>query len=111
MKSGLQNHHLILGGFGVGIVVTVLESLCTGQVYVPALVMMLKGGHSIWRCTFYLLLYNAVFVLPLLIVLGLTCAGLKTPVLVAWSRRNVVTSKVLLGLLFVGMIILMLLLR
>jgi len=110
MKSGLKNHHLIAGGLGIGVVVTLLESVCTGQVYVPALVMMLKGGHSIWRCTFYLLVYNVVFVLPLLIVLGLTCAGLKTPALVAWSRRNVVTSKILLGLLFLGMIVLMVLL-
>jgi len=111
MKSGLQTHHLVLGGLGVGMVVTVLESVCTGQVYVPALVMMLKSGQSIWRCVVYLLVYNAVFVMPLLVVLGLTCAGLKTPVLVAWSRRNVVTSKILLGLLFVGMTALMVLLH
>ncbi len=109
MKRGLRNHHLILGGFGIGVVVTLLESVCTGQVYVPALVLMLKSGQAVWRCMFYLLVYNVVFVLPLLIVLSLTCAGLKTPVLVAWSRRNVVTSKVLLGLLFVGMTVLMML--
>lgn len=111
MKGGLQKRHLILGGLGVGVVVTVLESVCTGQVYVPALVIMLKSGQSIWRCMVYLLVYNAVFVMPLLIVLGLTCAGLKTPVLVAWSRRNVVTSKILLGLLFLGMTALMVLLH
>jgi len=111
MKNGLQNHHLIMGGLGIGAVVTLLESVCTGQVYVPALVMMLKGGQSIVRCAFYLLVYNTVFVLPLLVVLGLTCAGMKTPVLVAWSRRNVVTSKILLGLLFMGMVVLMVLVR
>jgi hypothetical protein len=111
IKSGLQNHHLILGGLGIGVVVTVVESVCTGQVYVPALVMMLKSGHSVLRCTVYLLVYNAVFVMPLLIVLGLTCAGMKTPALVAWSRRNVVTSKILLGLLFMGMTALMVLLH
>ena len=49
--------------------------------------------------------------LELLLVLGLTCAGLKTPALVAWSRRNVVLSKLLLGVLFLGMIALMILLR
>ncbi len=111
MKKGLQNQHLILGGLGIGVVVTLLESVCTGQVYVPALVMMLKNGHSIWQCAFYLLVYNGVFVLPLLIVLGLTCAGMKTPVLVAWSRRNVVMSKILLGLFFLGMTGLMVILR
>jgi hypothetical protein len=111
MKSGVKSHHLILGGLGMGAAVTLLESVCTGQVYVPALVMMLKCGQSTWRCLAYLLLYNAIFVLPLLLVLGLTCAGLKTPALVAWSRRNVVLSKILLGMLFLGMIALMVLLR
>ena len=111
MKTGLKSHHLVLGGLGIGMVVTLLESVCTGQVYVPALVMVLKGGQSIGRCLGYLLVYNAIFVLPLLIVLGLTCAGMKTPVLVAWSRRNVVMSKVLLGSLFMGMIALMVILR
>lgn len=111
MKSGLKSHHLILGGLGMGAAVTLLESVCTGQVYVPALVMMLKCGQSTWRSLSYLVLYNAIFVLPLLLVLGLTCAGLKTPALVAWSRRNVVWSKILLGLLFLGMIALMVLLR
>lgn len=111
MRRGLKSHHWVLGGFGVGVAVTLLESVCTGQVYVPALAMMLKSGHTIWRCTFYLLVYNAVFVMPLLIVLGLTCAGLQTASLVAWSRNNVVVSKILLGVLFVGLTALMLLIR
>jgi cytochrome c biogenesis protein CcdA len=107
MKRGLQTRHLVLGGLGIGLVVTVLESVCTGQVYVPALVMMLKSGQSILRCAVYLVVYNVVFIMPLLVVLVLTCAGLKTPVLVEWSRRNVVVSKTLLGLLFVGMMLLL----
>ncbi len=107
MKRGLRTRHLILGGLAIGLVVTGLESVCTGQVYVPALVMMLKSGQSLLWCTIYLVVYNVVFIMPLLVVLVLTCAGLKTPVLVEWSRRNVVTSKILLGLLFVGMILLM----
>lgn len=111
MQGGLRSHHWVLGGFGIGVAVTLLESVCTGQVYVPALAMMLKSGHTVWRCTFYLLVYNAVFVMPLLIVLWLTCAGLRTAALVAWSRHNVVASKILLGGVFVGLTILMLLIR
>lgn len=111
MRGGLKSHHWVLGGFGTGVAVTLVESVCTGQVYVPALAMMLKSGHTIWRCTFYLLVYNAVFVMPLLIVLGLTCAGLKTMALLTWSRHHVVAGKLLLGVLFVGLTALMLLIR
>lgn len=111
MKSGLRRRSLILGGFGAGVAVTVLESVCTGQVYVPALVMMLKSGAAPLRCTLYLLLYNLIFVMPLAIVLGLTCGGMSTPALMDWSRRNVTVSKILLGLFFVGMTALMVALR
>lgn len=103
LKSGLRRRSLVLGGFGAGVAVTLLESVCTGQVYVPALVMMMKTGHSLVRCAAYLVLYNLIFVLPLAIVLVLTCGGLGTPALVGWSRRNVAASKVLMGVFFIAM--------
>jgi hypothetical protein len=103
MKSGLRRRSLVLGGLGTGVAVTLLESVCTGQVYVPALVMMMKTGHSLVRCAAYLVLYNLIFVLPLAIVLALTCGGLGTPALVDWSRRNVAASKVLMGVFFLAM--------
>lgn len=111
MKSGLRRRNLILGGFGVGAVVTALESVCTGQVYVPTLVLMLKQGESVARCTVFLLVYNLIFVLPLGVTLTLTCGGLSTPALVEWSRRNVTVSKTLLGMFFLIMTGLLLLLR
>jgi cytochrome c biogenesis protein CcdA len=88
--------------------VTVLESVCTGQVYVPALVLMIKSGQSVWRSAAYLGMYNLIFVMPLIILLTLACFGLRTPALVEWSRRNVATGKVLLGLFFLGMAAMML---
>ncbi len=108
MKRGLRRRNLLLGGLGIGLIVTVLESVCTGQVYVPALVLMIKSGDSVWRCAGYLAVYNAIFVVPLVVILALTCWGLGTPALVAWSRRNVVISKVLLGLFFTAMAAMML---
>ena len=52
--------------------------------------------------------YNTMFILPLVVVLALTCQGLQTPTLVEWSCRNVVFSKVLLGLFFLAMAVLVL---
>lgn len=77
----------------------------------PALALMIKSGQSVPRCALYLGLYNAIFVMPLAVLLVLTCLGLGTPALVEWSRRNVVFSKVSLGLFFTGLAVMMAALR
>ena len=63
----------------------------------------MKSGSGVWQGLALLILYNFLFVLPLLVVLVLTYMGLKLFNLIEWSRRNVVTSKVLLGLFFLGL--------
>jgi cytochrome c biogenesis protein CcdA len=103
MKAGLRKRNLALGGFGIGVSVTILESVCTGQVYLPVLVMMIKSGQSLLRSVLYLALYNAIFVLPLAVALTLTCRGIGTPALLEWSRRNVLLGKILMGLFFLAM--------
>jgi hypothetical protein len=108
MKRGLRKRSLLLGGLGIGVVVTALESVCTGQVYVPALVLMIKSGQGVGRSAAYLALYNLIFVMPLVILLALAGWGVRTPALVAWSRKNVAVSKTLLGLFFAGMAAMML---
>ena len=106
MKRGIGMGSLIVGGLFVGASVTAFESVCTGQVYVPTLVLVVKGGGSALRSVGYLLFYNAMFVLPLVTIFALTLAGLKTKVLLDWSRKNVVLSKMLLGCCFVLMAVL-----
>ena len=44
-----------------------------------------------------------MFIGPLVAVFLLTYFGLKTRTLLDWSRKNVVISKVLLGLFFLAM--------
>lgn len=107
IHRGLKAHNLILGGLGLGIVVTVLESVCTGQVYVPTLVLILKTGKSVMRSLLYLLAYNAMFVLPLVVLLVLVYQGLGMKRLIEWSRREVVAGKVLMGFFFLAMAVLL----
>jgi hypothetical protein len=104
MRYGLGSPGIFLGGLLIGTAVTALESVCTGQVYVPTLVLILKdSAFSETRAWMFLLLYNVLFIVPLAIVFIAVYLGLRTDVLLAWSRRNVVTSKFLLGLFFVLM--------
>lgn len=113
MRRGLGAKSLVIGGFLIGSAVTSLESVCTGQVYVPTLVMVIKAipptgsGHLALVAWRYLVVYNLFFLVPLVTVFLLTYFGLRTHALLDWSRRNVVFSKIVLGLFFVLMAILM----
>jgi hypothetical protein len=107
MRHGLGSTSIFFGGLLIGTAVTALESVCTGQVYVPTLVLILKDStFSETRAWMLLLLYNILFILPLVIVFIAVYFGLRTEVLLSWSRRNVVSSKLLLGLFFVLMALL-----
>ncbi len=108
MKEGVSKRSLVLGGIVVGVLVTALESVCTGQMYVPTLVVMAKSGMS--KAWTYLLLYNLMFVMPLVIVFSLTYFGLRTPTLLEWSKKNVVLSKILLGTFFLLLAVLVMVL-
>jgi len=109
MRRGLKSGHLIVGGLFIGMLVTALESVCTGQVYVPTLVLILKNNAlADSRAWIYLMAYNLLFVLPLVLVFIAAYFGLQTETLLCWSRRNVFVSKILLGLFFTGMALLFL---
>jgi hypothetical protein len=109
IKKGLSCKSLVIGAFIIGIVVTVFESVCTGQVYVPTLALLTKNSPAFSRWMFYLILYNIMFILPLIIVFIAVYRGISTPALIQWSKKNVVFSKILLGIFFIALAMLILL--
>ncbi|MEI6515232.1 MAG: hypothetical protein WCO77_04580 [bacterium] len=97
-NAGLNVGAILIGGAVIGVLVTALESVCTGQMYVPALIVMAKTGMA--KAQWYLLLYNLMFIFPLVTVFILTYFGLRTRTLLDWSKKNVVVSKIFLGIFF-----------
>ena len=98
----------ILGGLVTGAGVTVLESVCTGQSYVPVLMYMLKTDSTNFGMWMLLITYNLLFVLPLAVVFWCFHRGMQIKSLIEWSKRNLVVVKILLGLFFTAMAILLL---
>ena len=109
MKRGLSHGSLLVGGLIIGALVTVLESVCTGQAYLPTLVYIIKSGTDTSTAWTYLLIYNAMFVIPLVLAFTATYYGTRSEKLLDWSRSNVVPAKVALGILFLAIAGLMLL--
>lgn len=89
--------------FGTGLLcgagVTVLESVCTGQMYLPTLVFMSRDGGGL-RAWGMLLLYNILFIVPLFAVFLLGAFGIRSQRLAELTRYHVVPSKILLSLVF-----------
>ncbi|MCX7590000.1 MAG: hypothetical protein N2255_00060, partial [Kiritimatiellae bacterium] len=93
----------LAGVFILGVCVTALESVCTGQVYVPTLALVVRMGTSVFRGFLLLCLYNLMFVVPLIVIVALMYRGLGIMALLEWSKRNVFFSKLLLGGFFLAL--------
>jgi thiol:disulfide interchange protein len=90
--------------FLAGCLVTAIETVCTGQIYGPTLAIIVAQGGSVWHESALLLLYNLMFVLPLLVILFLTWRGIAVSRLLAWSATNAVVAKIAMGFLFLGLL-------
>jgi len=108
MRRGIGGGSLILGGLAAGVLVTTLEGICTGQVYVPTLALIARTQEHSGRALRYLLAYNVASDIPLIAVLVLGYIGIRMEVLLNLSRRNVLLSKVLTGIFFAVLAVLML---
>jgi len=94
--------------FASGLFVSLVELACTGQVYLPTLSFIVGIPEMRARATFYLLLYNAIFVLPLFIVLLLAVYGISQASFQRFLSRNAARTKLAMAILFVVLGILLL---
>ena len=88
-----------LAGFGCAFLVTLLDSLCTGQVYVPVLALLAKERESS-RAVALLVLYNLAFIAPLVAVFIVASKTTDAFQMAKWSSRNVIPAKIALGVMF-----------
>ena len=86
--------------FSVGFMVSLLEAACTGQLYIPTIVFVLKSGQHHLKAWGYLLLYNLMFILPLVVAFLLSLAGVGSEKFNHFLKKNVGLLKLLLALVF-----------
>ena len=107
MRRGLKFKYLFTGAFFIGVVVTLLESVCTGQVYVPTLVLLSNESGVFSKWFSLLLLYNFMFILPLIGVFALMFSGISVLKAVKLTKANLFIGKVALGVFFFFLAIIM----
>lgn len=100
MKVGIRKSNVLLGAGVIGFTATIIEIPCTGQIYLPVLVLLAKDYGNFFRYFFLLFLYNLMFILPLIAIFAATLYGTSSSRLLEWSRKNLVWAKILMGLFF-----------
>ena len=108
IRTGLTTRGLVIGSLSVGFLVSILESLCTGQVYLPTIVFMTRAPGMQAAAVGYLLLYNVMFILPLVAVLAMAGFGVRSDTLGNMLRKRLALAKFGMAGLFVGLGVLLL---
>ncbi|MDO8747905.1 MAG: DUF1573 domain-containing protein [Candidatus Omnitrophota bacterium] len=83
-----------------GFIVSLLESVCTGQTYIPTIAYVFKEPGLRIHALGYLVLYNLMFILPLVIILIAGLAGVGSEVFSRLARKHLGTVKLLTAVLF-----------
>jgi hypothetical protein len=75
IRQGRKSRAFVGGAFVTGILVSFLELACTGQVYLPTIIFVMSVPELRVRAVLLLVLYNLLFILPLLVVFVLAYYG------------------------------------
>lgn len=108
IRNRLKTRGLLISAFTTGFLVSLLESACTGQVYLPTIVFITKEPALRMRAYYYLILYNLMFIVPLAVVAGAAYLGVGEAAIRRFGMRNVFLAKLLLAAVFFGLAAVML---
>lgn len=91
----------IAGVMFLGAFVAAVELPCTGAPYLAIITILSINFNFI--AFLLMVLYNVIFVLPLIVILVMVAAGTKVSAVAKWKEESKGTMRLWLGLLFVGL--------
>jgi hypothetical protein len=90
----------LLAAIVIGFIVTLLQSTCTSQVYLPTILFVTNIPSLRGSAVLYLVLYNFVYILPLLVIFGIVYWGVTSEQLSFFLQRRASTIKLLTSVFF-----------
>lgn len=100
IREGTRQTRYVIAAFVTGVIISLLELACTGQVYAPIIYAVQRGTDN---AVAWLLLYNLAFIAPLVVIFALAFCGMGSDVLIEFQRKRTALVKFLLGLLFLAL--------
>lgn len=92
----------IISAFILGIFVALVELPCTGAVYLAILSIMSLVGVTFENVA-ELVLYNFIFVAPLILILLTFVYGIRSEKLEAWRKKHRGTARLIIGIVLVAL--------
>jgi cytochrome c biogenesis protein CcdA len=100
IREGTRRRAFIPVTFVAGAAISLLELACTGQVYLPTVLFVMSVPGLRARAGLYLVLYNLMFVLPLVVVFFISYLGTTSQQLGLFIQRRTATVKLATAGLF-----------
>jgi cytochrome c biogenesis protein CcdA/thiol-disulfide isomerase/thioredoxin len=103
IRRGRKSRAFVAGSFVTGLVVSFLELACTGQVYLPTIIFVMSQPEMRVRAFIFLVFYNLLFILPLVVVFVLAYYGTGSKQFTHFLQRRAATVKLGMALLFAAL--------
>lgn len=103
IRKGRNTRHYVFGAFLSGILISFLELACTGQVYLPTIIFVSSIPELRLRAFLFLVIYNLLFILPLVVIFILVYFGTTSKQLTQFFQERAALVKFAMGVLFVAL--------
>jgi len=97
IRKRARASNFVIAAFVTGIIISILELACTGQVYAPIVYQIQQGRADAYL---YLLIYNLAFILPLVIIFILAYKGMTSDALTRFQAKHTSLIKYATAILF-----------
>ena len=101
IHEGGKSTRYYIGAFVTGLLVSLIELACTGQIYLPTIIFMSSVPSLRGKAMGYLLLYNVMFIIPLIIVFILAYYGTTSKQLSDFLKKHAGPVKLGMAVVFI----------
>ena len=109
IRKNVKTHNFVIMAAVTGFMVSILELACTGQIYLPTLIFISHVPELRGHGLSYLLLYNFMFVVPLILVFLFTYWGTSSQRWAELTKQHFGATKLIMAALFFGLAIMLIL--
>ena len=100
VREGRKASSYVIGAFVTGLLISLLELACTGQIYLPVIISMSSIPSMRGQALLFLMLYNLMFIVPLIVVFILAFYGTTSKQFTEFLRKHAGAVKIGMAIVF-----------